>query len=63
MKKKKYKIGKFVGGYNYRGYCVYGTTGHYCVKDDDGVTFLKFTTLAKFKKYIDSYIKSGIHNE
>jgi len=57
---KKHKIGKFKGGYNYRGYCVYGKTKCWCMKDEDGNPTNCFLTLTAFKKWIDTLEKNEL---
>jgi hypothetical protein len=55
----KYKIGKFKGGYNYRGYCVYGKAKCWYTKDEDGNPIDCFLSLTAFKKWVDNCIKNG----
>lgn len=52
-------MAKFKGGYNYRGYCVYGKAKCWYTKDEDGNPIDCFLSLTAFKKWIDNCIKNG----
>lgn len=54
------KIRKIKGGYNYRGYCVYGKAKCFYMKDEDGNPANCFITLTAFKKWIDAIEKNNL---
>ena len=52
----RHKLGKFKGGYNYRGYCVYRRPRKWTERDENGdVAYYK--TLRAFKRMVDALIE------
>lgn len=62
--KRIHRFGKFKGGYNYRGYCVYRTRSRiWHQKDEDGNGICYYKTLKDFKRLIDALIERAERGE
>lgn len=66
-RRPKYKMARFPGGWNYRGYCVYrkhkGNAGClWQMADENGEWTWFFRTLAEFRKTCDRWEKQSSPN-